>query len=105
MHVQISTDNNIEGRDGLAAHITEVVESTMARFRERITRVEVHLSDQNSEKGGQDDKRCVMEARLQGRQPTAVSHEAATLDQAIEGAAAKLKRTIESAVERMRDHR
>jgi hypothetical protein len=47
----------------------------------------------------------MMEARLKGRQPTAVTCQAATLDQAIAGAADKLKRSLESTLERLRGHR
>lgn len=45
-----------------------------------------------------------MEARLEGRQPIAVTHEAATGHQAIDGAADKLERFIESTLGRLRDH-
>ena len=102
MHIQITTDSNIEGREELADHIKGVVESTLSRFSDRITRVEVHLSDQNSDDNGQDDKRCVMEVRLKGRQPTAVTHQAESLGDAIDGAAEKLKRSLESTLERLK---
>ena len=105
MHIQINTDINIEGREKLAAYVKGVVESTLSRFREQITRVEVHLSDENGHKSGQDDKRCMMEVRIEGRQPTAVTHQAANLDQAINGAADKLQRSIESTLGRLHDHR
>jgi ribosome-associated translation inhibitor RaiA len=72
---------------------------------DRITRVEVHLSDQNGDKSGQDDKRCMLEARLEGRQPTVVTHHAASLDEAVDGAADKLKRFLESTLERLEDAR
>ena len=49
--------------------------------------------------------RCVMEARLEGRQPAAVTHQAATLDNAIKGAADKLARLIESTLGRLRDQK
>jgi hypothetical protein len=64
--------------------------------------VELHLSDENGKKSGVDDKRCLMEARLAGLAPIAVSHNAATLTQAIDGAAAKLKRALDTAVDRRR---
>jgi ribosome-associated translation inhibitor RaiA len=81
------------------------VESALNRFSDHITRVEVHLSDENSEKkGGEHDMRCVMEARLEGRQPIAVTHQAATVDEAVDGAADKLTRLIESTLGRLRDH-
>ena len=75
----------------------------MSRVSDPITRVEVHLSDENSNKNGQNEKRCMMEARLERRQPIAVTHEAATLDQAVDGAAHKLARLIESTLGRLHD--
>jgi ribosome-associated translation inhibitor RaiA len=103
MQVQVNTDSNIDGREKLAAHVESLVESTLSRFSDRITRVEVHLSHQNGDKSGHDDKRCMMEARLEGRQPVAVTHQAATLNQAIHGAADRLQRSLESTLERLRD--
>jgi ribosome-associated translation inhibitor RaiA len=105
MQIQIHTDHNIDGHAKLAEHVKAVVEGTLGRFVADITRVEVHLSDQNSGKGGEDDKRCVMEARLEGRGPTAVTHQAATVGQAVAGAAHKLERSLDSTLERLRTHR
>ncbi len=111
MHIEFSTDNKIAGNDELAAHVKRVVEQALGRFSDRISRVEVHLSDLNGQKGGHDDKRCMMEVRLDGRQPTAVTHQAATFDQAISGASGKLKRSVESTLgsessaQGLRDHR
>lgn len=47
--------------------------------------------------------RCMMEARLEGRQPIAVTHQAASLDQAVDGAADKLTKMIDSTLGRLRD--
>jgi ribosome-associated translation inhibitor RaiA len=105
MEIQINTDHNIEGHEALAARVSSVVESALSLVSDHITRVEVHLSDENSAKGGQHDKRCLMEARLEGRQPIAVTHQAATLDEAVDGAADKLARLIDSDLGRMRDQR
>jgi hypothetical protein len=98
MHIEISTDNNIDGSEALTNHIKALVENTLVHFGDQITRLEVQLSDANAGKTGQDDKHCMIEARLEGRQPTAVKHAAATLDQAAKGAADKLKRSLESAL-------
>jgi ribosome-associated translation inhibitor RaiA len=103
VHIQVNSDNSIEGREELATRVEAVVEEALSRFSNQITRVEVHLSDENSHKSGQNDKRCMMEARLENRRPTAVTHRAATLDQAINGAADKLQRSIESTLARLRD--
>jgi len=104
MLIQVNTDDNIEGREALAAQVEAVVERALGRHGDQITRVEVHLGDENSHKGGQADKRCVMEARLEGRQPTAVTNHAPTLDLAISGAAEKLQRVIESTLGRLRGY-
>jgi ribosome-associated translation inhibitor RaiA len=105
MHIQINTDSNIVGSEELASHVKGLVEGALSRFSDRITRIEVHLSDQNSGKGGQDDKRCMLEARLEGRQPVAVTHQAANLGDAVNGAADKLKRSLETTLERLKDAR
>lgn len=104
MQIQINTDGNIEGSERLSAYVTGAVEKALSQFGHRITRVEVHLSDQNGDKSGQNDKRCTMEARLTGRQPMAVHHDAATVDEAVEGAADRLHRSIESVLGRLQPH-
>jgi len=80
MQVQLNTARQITVDDELTHQVEAVVESVLGRFADQITRVEVHLSDENSHKGG-DDKRCMLEARLAGLEPMAVSHQAATLPQ------------------------
>ena len=104
MQIQIHTDSNIDGGEKLIARFSSVVEGALERFSDRITRVKIHLSDQNAGKSGQDDKRCMMEARLEGRQPITVTHQAASLDQAVDGAAHKLTRLIEGTLGRLHDH-
>lgn len=104
MQVQINTDHNIDGREALAKHITSVVENALKHTSEHITRVEVHVSDENSDKkGGVNEMRCKMEARLAGRQPLAVSHDAPTVHQAVDGAADKLSRLVDHTLGRIRD--
>jgi len=100
MQIQINTDHHIDGHEALVAWATGEVKSALSRHSEHITRVEVHLSDANGHKNGQSDKHCVMEARLQGRQPLAVTHHAENLHQAVTGAADKLTRLIESTLGR-----
>jgi ribosome-associated translation inhibitor RaiA len=104
MQIQINTDSHVEGDEALASHVRQVVETALHRFSAGITRVEVHLSDQNGRKRGPNDKRCMMEARLEGRQPAAVTHQAATLDLAVSGAADKLTRLVERTIGRLRNH-
>ena len=106
MEIQVRTDHSIEGHQALAAQVSGVVENALSRFSDHVTHVEVHLSDENSaKKGGNDDMRCIMEARIEGRRPLAVTHQAATLDQAVDGAADKLTSLIQSTLGKMHDQR
>ncbi len=101
MKIQVNTDTHIVGREALVTRVEDTVQRALRHFEDRITRVEVHLSDENAGKSGPHDKRCVMEARLEGRQPIAATDEASTLDQATRGAAEKLARLIESQLGRV----
>lgn len=102
MQIQINTDHNIPGREALSAHVSSVVERALKHVGEHITRVEVHLTDENGPKTGPKDIRCVMEARLENHQPVTVTEEAATLHQAVDGAADKLARLVGKTLERLR---
>jgi ribosome-associated translation inhibitor RaiA len=104
MKIQINTDHNINGREGMIQYAESVVENTLGHLADHITRIEVHLSDQNGKKGGDQDDRCLMEARLKGHQPIAVSSEAATVDKAIIAAADKLKSSLDHTLGKLSGH-
>lgn len=100
MQIQINTDNHIEGHDTLATWATAEVKGALGRHADQITRVEVHLREENGDKNGKHDKCCVLEARLQGRPPLAVTEHADNLHQAVTGATTKMNRLIESTLGR-----
>ncbi len=89
MHIEFSTDTRTAAD---SAGVTTAIEAGLSRFKKRLTRVEVHLSDVNGPKGGRDC-RCALEARPAGRQPVAVTSEAHTSDDAVKGAVEKMSRT------------
>ena len=105
MQIQVNTDHTIEGHEALAAQIRGVVESALSGMSDHITRVEVHLTGERGPKKAKNDKRCMLEARLEGRQPIAVTDEAATLDLAVNGTADKLARLIEHTLGKLHDQR
>ena len=104
MKIQINTDHHIAGREALSQQAEATVASALEHLAEHVTRVEVHLSDENGKKSGGRDKRCVMEARLEGHQPIAVTEEAETIAQAVDGAADKLKSALDSTLARLRHY-
>lgn len=105
MQVQLKTDRHIEGSEELSRRVERTVEAALGRFDRQITRVAVHCSDVNGQKGGAGDKQCAIEARPAGMNPLAAKHRAATLDDAVAGAAEKLGRLLDSTFGRLRDGR
>ena len=101
MQIQINSDHHISATPDVAARIRALVRDTLERYSDRITRIEVHLNDLNGEKGGNNDKRCLMEARVAGMGPIDASHEAPDLMLAIDGAMEKLERAIEHKIGRV----
>jgi hypothetical protein len=105
MHIQVNTDKNISGHEALAQSVEETLNRVLARFAGQITRLEVHLSDENStSKSGVIDKRCLLEARLAGREPTSVSDMALTIEEAVKGAADKMVSLLESELGKLGRH-
>ena len=94
MQIQVNTDKTIQGGERLTQFVTAAIDAKLHRFGGQITRVEVHLSDENGHKSHGNDKKCVLEARPAGLPPVAVTHLSATLDQALHGAVEKLERLL-----------
>jgi ribosome-associated translation inhibitor RaiA len=102
MLIQINTDSNIEGDTELAQEVETVVRDRFNRFSEQITRMDVTLSDENSDKKvGIDAKRCVLVADLAGLQPISVSDQASTVKQAVAGATKKMQHLLTSTLGRL----
>jgi len=94
MIIQVNSDSHVDGNVNVVVEVEEKVQHALDRYADRITRVEVHLNDENAHKNGQNDQRCLMEARLNGLPPIAVTHKAATLAQAVDGAIERLRNAI-----------
>jgi ribosome-associated translation inhibitor RaiA len=106
MQIQVNTDHNIEGREALFAHVRSVVERALSHESGHVTRVEVHVADENGPKSGPPrDMRCTMEARLERRQPVVVTFDATSVHQAVDGAADKLGRLVEHTLGRLHEER
>jgi ribosome-associated translation inhibitor RaiA len=98
MTIQINTDKNIAGNEKLIAYFTTIIVDELVRVSDHITRIEIHLSDEDGNKNGQNGKRCLLEARLENRQPVAVSSHANTVEKAVNNALDKLKTSMETMI-------
>ncbi len=105
MTIQINSDKHIVVDAELTSLVEAEVNRALGRFDSQLTRIEVHLSDLNSHKPGAQDKRCQLEARTAGQKPVSVSDEAATVEQAVRGAAGKMQRLLETSFGRRDDKR
>lgn len=104
MKIQFNTDKNIEGHARLETYFSGELEKGLARFEEKITRLEVHLGDENSEKFGVDDKRCLIEARPAKLQPVAVTAHADTIEKAFHLALDKIKKALSTTFEKQKEY-
>ncbi len=104
MIVQFNTDHNFHGgekaREPMIARITD----DLSHYSSHITRVEAHLKDEDGSKHGADDKRCLLEARVEGKPPVVVSCHAQSNEAAVAGALDKLKISLEKTLGRS-EHR
>jgi hypothetical protein len=101
--VQVNTGHNIHGSEELNRDIQSTVNASLGRFGSRVTRVEIHLSDDNGSKSHGDDKRCLLEARPAGMRPVVVTAVAATIDDALDDTVDKMARLLESTFEKLHD--
>ena len=95
MQFQFNSDSSVMGTVEVATRIEAAVRQKLARFEERLTRLEVHASDENARKGGGDDKTCMIEARPRGGKPLGVTAHAAKVDDAARKAASTLAERLE----------
>ena len=95
MQVQFNSDSSVMGTANVAERIEAKVRDKLARFEERLTRLEIHVHDENAHKHGHDDKACTIEARPRGGKPIGVTEGASTVDDAARKAAMTLAQRLE----------
>lgn len=100
MKIQFNTDKTINGDARHQEFFTDLIEKELERYESHLTRIEAHVKDQNGKKEGVNNILCVLEARLEGRQPIAVSAQADTIELAVSGALDKLKAALETILDR-----
>jgi len=106
MQILVNTGRHVGGGEALESRIRPTIEAALARFVDRVTRVEVHIDDENSSaKAGDNDKRCTIEARLAGLKPLSATHQAPSISLAVDGAAEKLEQAIGRAIGRLEERR
>jgi ribosomal subunit interface protein len=103
MTIQVNTDKNIEGSENMEVYFTEKIESGLKHFADKITRAEVHLSDQNADRNGTDDIQCRIEVRVEGQQPVMAESKADTHEKALSGAVDKMQAILRKIIGKMQE--
>ncbi len=101
MKIQFNTDKTISGDERQEDYFTTQISNALERFDPHVSRIEVHLKDENGQKDGFNDISCLLEARIEGKQPIAVSNQADSVKDAVSGAIDKMSSALNSIVGRM----
>ena len=104
MTIQFNTDKNLTVHKNFKNKLSAEFTKELSRFSDNITRLEVHLSDENGQKSGKNDKRCLLEAHMESRQPVVVTADADSHDLAVNKAIDKLKSSLDSIVGKLRQY-
>ena len=104
MTIQFNSAHNVHANEKLKAPIIALLSEKLNRFNDQITKLEVHLSDENGSKEGLGDKRCLLEAHMGGREPLVAKNHASTYELAAAGAADILKALLASAADHSANH-
>jgi len=105
MQVKVIGDNHVRGSADLTQDVEGSVEAALKRFGPQITRVEVHLSDENSHKRSDNDKQCTVEAHVAGLQAVAATGNGGSLNQAVGQALDKLVAQLDHKLGRLADRK
>ena len=104
MQINFNTDNNIKTGERHITYFSDYIKEALNRFSSHITRVDIHVSDENGPKEGKDDIKCVIEVKLEGLKPVVVTSHADEPETAIKTAPDRLKSAVGSVVERLKEH-
>ncbi|GGI26392.1 HPF/RaiA family ribosome-associated protein [Pedobacter mendelii] len=104
MTIHLNTDKNLTIHQEYEDKIQTQITDALSRFSDLITRVDVHLSDENGSKDGLEDKRCLIEAKITGKEPIAVTNFGNNYDLAIAGSLSKMKSALEKIAGKMKAH-
>lgn len=104
MEIFINTDHNISGSEKMRSYMKADLETSFERFSDHLTRLEVKVSDENGNKEGINDKKCVLEARIKGLQPIVVTSHGNSIDQALSDASNKMKTALDSSMGKLKSY-
>ena len=104
MFIEFHSDNNVKTSEETVAPFRDQINNSFKTYSHQVSSVQVHFSDENGNKGGQDDKRCMMEVRLDGKDPIAVTARLSNITQALKFASDKMKASLDTRRDKLKNH-
>ncbi len=104
MKIIINSDHNFEITEAAESEMSSLISAALDRFEDRLTRVEVHLSDATAGRSTGNDIQCQVEARPAGLQTESTTNVADNRDDALRGAVHKMVSLLDSVFGKL-DHR
>ncbi len=101
LKIIVNSSNNIEIDEVMKQEVAELIEPRLRRFADRLTRAEVYVEDETSNKRPQMDKRCMMEVRPEGMHTLNVTEHGPTVHQAVKSATQTMERMLDDAFGRL----
>ena len=99
MKVMVGFEAGLQRGQSQITHVESALREALARFGERVTRVEAHLADADGQARSQPGAiHCTLQASLVGLEPEVASAEADNVHQAVQLALDRLKRAVGSAL-------
>jgi ribosome-associated translation inhibitor RaiA len=101
MQIHLHSDSHSDGSQAMTEHVEDVVNGALGRFGERVTRVEVHLSDADGPtSSGAGSVHCALQAHVTGHETLFVTERADNAHRAIDAGVRKLKRAVGASIAR-----
>lgn len=104
MEILINSDNHVETDQATKDYYRDELQNSLQRFEEYVTRFEVYFSDEASNKESEGDQKCVIEARIRGKNPERVINNNSSQKAAFDGAVDKIKKVLTKVVEQQRGY-
>ena len=101
MQIQINF-GDVDSSPSLEKAVHDQVEKHLHYVQDHVTRMEVHLKDENAGKSGAHDKHVTMEARIANAAPIAVSATGEDMYAVIADTAGKIGRAVKTKLDK--DH-
>ncbi len=104
MTIQFNSDSKLTVHENFKIKLTDLLLKELKRYSDQLTLLKVYLSDEHGKENVLNNKSCLLEAHIKGRQPIASTSGQSTHELAVKEASGKLKSSLEKIFSKMQRH-